>query len=194
LKTDALLRVFYLWRSSVYSFYACSFLIQHKIDIHQEDGCALKSASLYGHRDTVYLLLQSRADVHTKNHYALQWSSQLGHKEIICLLLEYKADIHANDDCALRSASEGGRTDVVALLLKHKADVHAQDTKPMFMQIIIVLFNWQVNMVIETLYLYFLNTKQMFNGECEGTSTPKITLFYKLAELIHVYVVKNVSV
>jgi ankyrin repeat protein len=83
------------WRSSIYSLYACSFLIEHKFDIHEDDECALVRASENGHKGTVALLLEHKADIHTFNDQALQWATDEGHKDTAALLLEYKADVHA---------------------------------------------------------------------------------------------------
>jgi hypothetical protein len=85
------------WKSSVYCFYASSFLIQQKADFDQE-----------------------------KDH-ALQYASERGYKDTVALLLEHKANVHVNKDAPLRRASEEGLIDVIAVLLEHKANVHAEN-------------------------------------------------------------------
>jgi hypothetical protein len=107
--------------SSVYSLYACSFLIKHKVDIHEADDLALRWASRYGYKDTVVLLLQHNANVHAMNDCAFHWANRYGHKDIIALLLEHNADVHENNNRALQWASRYGHKDTVVLLLEHNA-------------------------------------------------------------------------
>jgi hypothetical protein len=116
---------FGMWRSSVYCLYACSFLIEHKVDIHEDNNYALRCASEKGYKEVLDLLLRNKADVHAKNDCALKWASYDCHKDTVTLLLEHKADVHAQHDYALRRASANGCKDIVNLLLEHKADIHA---------------------------------------------------------------------
>jgi ankyrin repeat protein len=116
------------WRSSVHSFYACSFLIEHKADLHVKNDFALRKASSCGYKEVVALLLEHKADVHAVCNYALQSASKSGHKDTVALLLDHKANVHV-DASPLRMASENGHKDVVALLLERKADVHAEDDR-----------------------------------------------------------------
>jgi hypothetical protein len=117
----------YQWTSNVHSFYACMFLIQQKVDIHEENDYALVWASRNGHKDVVALLLTHEVNVHARYDYPLRWASEHGHKDTVALLLEHKADVHAKNDCALRWASKNGHQDTVALLLKYRANIHAKN-------------------------------------------------------------------
>jgi hypothetical protein len=149
--------VFDQWESSVYSFYTCTSLIEHKANISASSDFALRLASRFGHKcivalllkhkanvhaifnqalgwasqnghkDTVDLLLQHNANVHASNNAALRWASENGHKDTVDLLLQHNANVHASDDAALRCASKNGHKDTAALLLKHKANVHAEN-------------------------------------------------------------------
>jgi hypothetical protein len=116
------------WESSVYSLYACTFLIENKVNIHEDNEYALQYASSAGHKDTVALLLEHKADVHELDDEALLLASAYGHKDVASLLLEHKADVHTeNHNCALTCASSNGDKGIVALLLEHKADVNVHD-------------------------------------------------------------------
>jgi hypothetical protein len=163
---------FSYWESSVHSLYACTFLIENKVNIHEDNEYALRYASTKGHKDTVALLLEHKAnvhagdyahilasnngctaivalllehkaDVHVYDDYALMLASSNGHKDVVALLLEHKADVHAANDRALRLANRNGHVDTVALLLEHKADVHAKR--------MMISYRSQVNMVTNTL-------------------------------------------
>jgi hypothetical protein len=113
------------WRSSVYSLYACTVLIENKVNIHEDDDCALMNACREGHKDIVALLLEHKADVHVHDDSVLFYSSKYGYKDIVAMLLEHEANVHTCGAVALRLASCNGHKDTVALLLEHKADVHA---------------------------------------------------------------------
>jgi hypothetical protein len=117
----------YKFKSEAYSFYATSFLIENKADIHFENDYALRDGCKIGHTRTVALLLEQKADIHVSNDYGIRLASKHGHKDIVALLIQHKADIHAEDNDAVRLASGYGHKDVVALLLEHKADLHAED-------------------------------------------------------------------
>jgi ankyrin repeat protein len=117
----------YQWKSSTYSLYACSFLIENKVNIHKDDDFALQCASNFGHKNVVALLLKHNANVHAGYDCVLRWASLEGDKDIVALVLEYKADVHAECDIALQWASCYGHKDIVAILLEHKADVHANE-------------------------------------------------------------------
>jgi hypothetical protein len=108
----------------VYCLYGCSFLIENKLDIHQNNGAILKYASRCGYKDVVDLLLKHKANVHVDFEYPLRYSSAKGHMNIVALLLQHKADIHENN-FALGWASHYGHIGVVDLLLQQKANVHA---------------------------------------------------------------------
>jgi hypothetical protein len=116
---------FDLWRSDVYSRYACSFLIEHKANLHEKNDYVLRLASRKGYKDTVSLLLEHKAAIHV-NDSALLLASEEGHKDIVALLIQHKADVRAENSFAFRKASEWGHKDVVTLLLEHKANVHAK--------------------------------------------------------------------
>jgi hypothetical protein len=60
--------------SSEYSLYTCNFLIEHKVDFHEQDSYALRVQSFRGHSDTVSLLLQHKANVHAGDDHALRWA------------------------------------------------------------------------------------------------------------------------
>jgi hypothetical protein len=111
-------------KSSVHFFYASSFLIEQKVDLHEDEDYALKYVSKYGYKDTVALLLQHKADVHAEEDYSLRWASHNGHTDIVAALLEHKADVHANGDYPLILACANGYKDTVGMLLEHKADIH----------------------------------------------------------------------
>jgi ankyrin repeat protein len=115
------------WKSSVYTLYTCSFLIQYKIDVHQHDDFALRFASEKGYKDTVSLLLEQKANVHARDDEALRNASVNGQKDVVSLLLEHKANVHADNNSALRLASYHAHKDIVSLLLEHKADVHVNN-------------------------------------------------------------------
>jgi ankyrin repeat protein len=75
------------WESSVYSLYTCSFLVKHKVDIHEGNDYALMQASEHGHKDSVALLLEHKANIHAKNGYALFEQVQMVTKTLcICFL------------------------------------------------------------------------------------------------------------
>jgi hypothetical protein len=109
---------------SVHSLFACSFLIQYKIDIHQDNDIALRCASEYGYKDTVSLLIEHKAYVHAKDDCALRWASGCGHTEVVALLIEHKADVHAKHDDSLRWAKLNGHKDVVNLLFEQEKTDH----------------------------------------------------------------------
>jgi hypothetical protein len=113
--------------SDVYCLYVCNFLIEHGVDIHEDDDCALRFASRNGYKNTVVLLLEYNADVHAYDDCSIRSASYYGHTDIVALLLEHKADVHACSDESLLSASFNNHKDTVALLLEHKADIHADD-------------------------------------------------------------------
>jgi ankyrin repeat protein len=113
------------WRSSTYSLYACSFLIENKVDIHEKSDCALRLASENGYEDVVALLIQHKAAVHACCDASVHWASYFGHKDTVALLLEHKANVHAQDDQAIQWASQNGYKDIVALLIQHKENIHA---------------------------------------------------------------------
>jgi hypothetical protein len=119
-------RKFKEWRSSAYSLYVCTSLIEHKVNIHESD-CALRHTSAKGYKDIVALLLRHKADIHALNDAALRVASANGHNGTVVLLLEHKADVHGDDDHALIWASQNGHKATVALLLEHKADVHTSN-------------------------------------------------------------------
>jgi hypothetical protein len=110
------------WKSNVYSLYACTFLIKHKVDIHEGNDCALVFASIKGDKDVVALLLEHKANVHVDRGHALMWAIVYGYKDTVALLLEHNANVNADNDRALMWAIGYGHTDMVALLLEHKAD------------------------------------------------------------------------
>jgi ankyrin repeat protein len=118
------------WESSVYSLYAYTFLVEHKVDI-QGTNHALHLASRHGYKNIVALLLEHKADINTNYWDGFIWASYYGHIDTVALLLEHKADVNARNECALRFASANGHKDTVALLLKHKADIHVFNDQPL---------------------------------------------------------------
>jgi ankyrin repeat protein len=80
-----------------------------------------------GHLDIVKCLVEHGVDIHNENNLPLCWASDQGHLEIVKYLVEQGADIHANQDSAFRWAAKNGRLDVVKYLLQQGADIHANN-------------------------------------------------------------------
>jgi ankyrin repeat protein len=111
--------------SEAHCLYGCSFLIEHKADIHENNDFILTHSSCSGYKHVVALLLKHKANIHANYDFSLRFSSCNGHKDTVALLLEHKADIHAMNNNALRNAIVNGRKDVVALLLEYKANTES---------------------------------------------------------------------
>jgi hypothetical protein len=71
----------------VYYIYAFSFLI--------EQGVALQWESEVGYKDTVDLLLEHKANVHANQGESFLLASKNRHIDIVAMLLEHRADASA---------------------------------------------------------------------------------------------------
>jgi hypothetical protein len=109
--------------SDIQCFYACSFLIENKADIHVDNDIILRHASCVDYKDVVVLLLEHKANVHVCDDLALKLSACLGHKDIVASLLEHKANVHIDDDWPIKISTERGHKEIVFLLLEHKANI-----------------------------------------------------------------------
>jgi len=103
-------------------------LLKEGANVHANDDCTLRWASVNKHLKTAELLLKHGANVHIGNDWALKEASINGHLEVVRLLIRYGANVHASGDWALKEACTNGHLKVVKFLIKHGADVHAANT------------------------------------------------------------------
>jgi ankyrin repeat protein len=102
-------------------------LVFQTVDIHENNGQALRSAAENGHTEVIQFLLENDANIHASEDTALRWAARNGHMAATRLLLDHGADIHAQHDYALRYAAHNGRSEIVQELLSHGADIHADN-------------------------------------------------------------------
>lgn len=95
-----------------------ALLLHKKANLHAKDGSSLLIACVRGHTEIVRVLLENKANLDQR---ALKSASKFGHVETVQLLLDWKADCVTQGNDALQAACEEGHFETVKLLLEHKA-------------------------------------------------------------------------
>lgn len=91
-------------------------LLDHGVDIHDQNDLALREACSFDNVHVVKLLLERGADIHVENDAPLKQAAQQGHTHIVHVLLNNGAATGIND--AICRAARFGQFDIVEMLVE----------------------------------------------------------------------------
>ncbi|KAJ3037860.1 hypothetical protein HDV00_001275 [Rhizophlyctis rosea] len=106
-------------------------LIKDGANVDVRDGDPLHEAASHGHLGVIKVLVDAGVNVHAANEKVLRAAAQSGHVDSVRELLQAGADVHAFNDDALFKACEAGHAAVVTQLVKGGADVHVFEDEPL---------------------------------------------------------------
>lgn len=101
------------------------YLIEVGVDIELENGCALRSASEFGHLAAVKRPVKAGAKINLNDDddSALVWAANYGHIKIVKFLVKAGANIHVYNGSPFRRACACNRLDVAEYLLSAGAQL-----------------------------------------------------------------------
>lgn len=105
------------------NFSIVEFLVDRKINFHENDEFALVFASKNGYLDIVKLLIKNGANIHIKDDYPLQIASEYDQLNIVEFLIESGANVDANYGRPLYVASNNNNLNIVKCLVQNGANI-----------------------------------------------------------------------